>query len=89
MQHSYNIPAKVDFLLNGTHKNIIHSLYLDPCNISVLLSQEVALIATSVWPLQHRSCGRGRVKLNKFQRKAVDVVCSNTFSMIQGPPGII
>jgi len=60
----------------------------DPSNINTLLETGKASLATSLWPLTVRPDGRGRVKLNKYQRKAIDLAYSNNFVMIQGPPGI-
>lgn len=60
----------------------------DPVSVKEVLTAEQASLATSLWPLQQRTDGHGgRVKLNKFQRKAIDLACSNDFVMIQGPPG--
>ena len=59
----------------------------DPDSIQIYFPHDETSIATSLWPLRLRPDGRGRVKLNKYQRKAIDLACSNTFVMIQGPPG--
>ena len=59
----------------------------EPSSIKSILPPEEASIATSLWPLQQRPDGRGRVKLNKYQRDAIDLACGNRFTMIQGPPG--
>lgn len=64
------------------------TLSADPPSVKAILPQEEASIATSLWPIRQRTDRSGRVKLNKFQRKAVDLACSNEFVMIQGPPGI-
>ena len=64
------------------------SLSADPPSVKTILSEEQASIATSLWPIQKRLHGSGRVKVNKFQRKAIDLACNNDFVMIQGPPGM-
>ena len=66
---------------------IFPCILTDPDSIQLQFPREEASIATSLWPLRSRPDGRGRVKLNKYQRKAIDLACSNTFVMIQGPPG--
>ena len=52
-----------------------------------VLSFDQVSVATSYWPFKKRPDGRGRCKLNKFQRTAIDLACSSDFVMIQGPPG--
>ena len=59
----------------------------DPQSISSFLSSEQTSIATSLWPIQKRPGGGARKKLNKFQKAAIDLACSNQFTLIQGPPG--
>ena len=61
----------------------------DPQSISSFLSSEQTSVATSLWPFQKRSGGGGRKKLNKFQKAAIDLACSNQFTLIQGPPGMM
>ena len=51
------------------------------------ISMEDASISTSLWPLRRRKNRSGRIKLNKFQRKAIDLATNNKFVVIQGPPG--
>ena len=66
----------------------------DPKSVKDVLTNEQVSLATSMWPIQRRNTlpgnGRqsGKVKLNKFQRKAIDIATSNNFTLIQGPPGI-
>ena len=49
-----------------------------------MLTREESLLATSLWTLQRP----GRLKeLNKFQKDALDIAYSNSFTLIQGPPG--
>ena len=62
-------------------------LYTDPPSLRSILPPEDASIATSLWPLRQQPDGRGRAKLNKYQRDAIDIACCNPFTMIQGPPG--
>ena len=50
------------------------------------LTQKELSTATSLWPFQKRGCGKQK-KLNGFQKKALDIACSNSFTLIQGPPG--
>ena len=64
------------------------SHHLGSCSVGTILSQEEASIATSLWPLQPRPDGKGRKKLNEFQREAIDNALSKDFSMVQGPPGM-
>ena len=67
-------------MINGTDPPRLQDVFSD---------DEVASIATSLWPLRQRRDGRGRVQLNRYQREAIQLGCSdaNRFVMIQGPPG--
>jgi len=64
------------------------TLSADPPSVKDILPQKEASIATSLWPIGQRTRGSERKELNEFQRKAVDLACSNEFVMIQGPPGV-
>ena len=46
------------------------------------LSAEELLIVNSYWPMNDKK------RLNKFQRKAIQLAWDNKFTMIQGPPGV-
>ena len=56
-------------------------------DLGFLTAEEIS-IANSLWPFQKRIQGRGgRRKLNKYQKDALNIACSNSFTLIQGPPG--
>ena len=63
----------------------IFHLFTDICNLSTVLKGDELVTATSVWPIQKRN--KKTVVLNAYQRKAIEMACSNDFAMIQGPPG--
>jgi len=54
--------------------------------VKILAFDQIS-VATSYWTFKKRPDGRGRCKLNNFQRTAIDLACSSDFVMIQGPPG--
>lgn len=60
-------------------------LFTEPPSIATLLTQEEISIATSLWPFQVENLMRK--ELNKYQKSALDIACSNTFTLVQGPPG--
>ena len=60
--------------------------YVETHGISRVLTREELSLATSLWPLQQERSGRLK-ELNKFQKDALDIANSNSFTLIQGPPG--
>lgn len=57
--------------------------------IDTVIPAAAASKATSLWPVRRRTRGSGLLKLNRFQKEAIQLACNsnNKFVMIQGPPG--
>ena len=53
------------------------------------MTTKEASISTAIWPITSRDDGRGRKKLNRWQKEAIKIACNNYFTLIQGPPGTL
>ena len=76
----------------GNRFNRVEVMYnktiTDLRKLDTIIPAEAASIATSIWPITRRDHGRGRKKLNRLQREAIQIACNNKFTIIQGPPGL-
>ena len=64
------------FIHNAGHRSI------EPQAVELKIPRREAEVATTLWNMS------SSIRLNEYQRKAVELALSNKFVMIQGPPGM-